>query len=451
MWHCGLTKQLTGTMVSTLPSSTVVCIVGAGPSGLACALGISARNIPFVIVDALETGHSNSRSVGVHASALEALYSTHPGLVNTLVSDGVPSSTIRTVDLYEQLVFEQRLSDLAPYTKFPFILLIPQHTFEQRMHEVLPEEVTHWGKKVVAMCEDGGHYRLFFQSGETLEAQYIVAADGSKSTMRKLANIKFLHPFTGKDVMPDPSDPSYVAADVIFEKPLPPNVPKDSLQIMVGGGGMVLTAPLRSGQKDNEYFRLYLGVPDIPPPRPDQAYLQAVIDARGPGSHAETYPKLKIKTVLDSTRFQSRRGLAERFVHRSPGGGNIMLIGDAAHTHGPGGAQGMHLAICDGCELAEAISTHSGSLEALTAWGGRRRAIARQVIDRVEGIMEVESGKMDWTSWIRLKALRAIHRLPFVGTALIWRISGLVYRESPVAVGNGKADANGDFNSQILK
>jgi 2-polyprenyl-6-methoxyphenol hydroxylase-like FAD-dependent oxidoreductase len=58
-------------MTLDLPSSTEVCIVGAGPSGLACALGLAARNIPFVIVDALEGGHNSSRAVLMQANALE--------------------------------------------------------------------------------------------------------------------------------------------------------------------------------------------------------------------------------------------------------------------------------------------------------------------------------------------------------------------------------------------
>ncbi|KAJ7486360.1 hypothetical protein B0H11DRAFT_2230820 [Mycena galericulata] len=56
-----------------LPSSTEVCIVGAGPSGLACALELAARNISFVIADALEGGHKGSCVVVMQAIALEAL------------------------------------------------------------------------------------------------------------------------------------------------------------------------------------------------------------------------------------------------------------------------------------------------------------------------------------------------------------------------------------------
>ncbi|KAJ7745207.1 hypothetical protein DFH07DRAFT_977740 [Mycena maculata] len=71
------------------PSSTEVCIVGAGPSGLACALGLAARQIPFVIVDALEQGHNSLRAVLMQVNALEALGTLHPELSAEIVADGI--------------------------------------------------------------------------------------------------------------------------------------------------------------------------------------------------------------------------------------------------------------------------------------------------------------------------------------------------------------------------
>lgn len=56
---------------SLLPSSCEAIIVGAGPSGLACALGLAARNVPFVILDAREGGHTDSRAVLMQANSLE--------------------------------------------------------------------------------------------------------------------------------------------------------------------------------------------------------------------------------------------------------------------------------------------------------------------------------------------------------------------------------------------
>ena len=56
----------------SLPLSTDILIVGAGPTGLACAL--SLRNAGYdniTIVDGVLQGENSSRAVTIHAATLE--------------------------------------------------------------------------------------------------------------------------------------------------------------------------------------------------------------------------------------------------------------------------------------------------------------------------------------------------------------------------------------------
>ncbi|KAF7349688.1 FAD/NAD(P)-binding domain-containing protein [Mycena sanguinolenta] len=330
-------------MSPPFPSSTEVCIVGAGPSGLACALGLAARQIPFVIVDALEAGHNSSRAVLMQANALETLAALHPQLSADIVSGGIQSKTLTTIDLQERLLFRLRMTDIAAYTKYAFSLLIPQHRVEHRMREYLQGggNSIHWRKCVSEVKEiaDDSQYQLRFASGEVLTARYIVAADGTKSFLRTFAGIRFVDPYTNKEAGPGKNDLSFVVADVRFATPLPANVPSDRIQMMVGAGGVVLTAPMldsdsptSAGGPAQNLFRLYLGVPDTPPRSPDVPFLQAILDARGPGSHLTQYPVPKIAQVLDSSRYRTRPALVDRYVQRAKGGAYILLVGDAAHT-----------------------------------------------------------------------------------------------------------------------
>lgn len=56
----------------SLPLSTDILIVGAGPTGLACALSLlKAGYIDFTIVDAVARGENSSRALVVHAATLE--------------------------------------------------------------------------------------------------------------------------------------------------------------------------------------------------------------------------------------------------------------------------------------------------------------------------------------------------------------------------------------------
>ncbi|KAJ7154026.1 FAD/NAD(P)-binding domain-containing protein [Mycena crocata] len=442
--------------MSPLPSSTEVCIVGSGPSGLACALGLAARQVPFVIVDALEAGHNSSRAVLMQASALEALGALHPELPADLVAGGIQSRTLTTIDLQERRVFQLRMTDIAAYTKYAFSLLIPQHSVEQWMREYVQRgrNSIHWRKRVSEIKEaaEGSQYELRFESGEVMTARYVVAADGSKSSLRAAAGIRFIDPYTKKEAGPGANDLSFVVADVLFASPMPANVPKDALQMMIGAGGVVLTAPMldasTSAGPAQNLFRLYLGVPDTPPRSPDASYLQAILDARGPGSHSTLHSVPQIASVLESSRYRTRPALVDRYVQRAKGGAYILLVGDAAHKHGPAGGQGMNMGICDGCEVAEAIDRHrnaalaggkSGNgngtrhdaVEIMDAYSTHRRAVAREVIDMVEGMTEVEKGGAGWGPYLRVTALWAFFKMPFVNGLLAWKLSGLGHARKP--------------------
>lgn len=56
----------------SLPDSTTVLIVGAGPTGLATALSLLHYGfLDFVIVDAVQQGENTSRALVIQAATLE--------------------------------------------------------------------------------------------------------------------------------------------------------------------------------------------------------------------------------------------------------------------------------------------------------------------------------------------------------------------------------------------
>jgi 2-polyprenyl-6-methoxyphenol hydroxylase-like FAD-dependent oxidoreductase len=336
------------------------------------------------------------------------------------------------------------MTDIAKYTKYAYSLLIPQHHVERRMREYVERggHSVHWRKRVANIKEaaEGSQYELQFESGEVLTARYVVAADGSKSLLRSFAGIRFIDPYTQKEAGPGAHDLSFVVADVLLAAPLPTNIPRDAIQMMIGAGGVVLTAPIvnasASDPTSQNLFRIYLGVPDTPPRAPDAPYLQAILDARGPGSHSKQHTTPKIVKVLDSSRYRTRPALVDRYVQRAKGGAYILLIGDAAHKHGPAGGQGMNMGICDGCELAEAIDAHRqaalgvektpvDAVQIMDTYSTHRRSVAREVIDMVEAMTEVEKGGAGWGPFFRVTALWLFFKVPFVNGVLAWKLSGL--------------------------
>jgi 2-polyprenyl-6-methoxyphenol hydroxylase-like FAD-dependent oxidoreductase len=79
-----------------------------------------------------------------------------------------------------------KTSYLSQYTQYPFVLMISQRTTE----EVLEAQLQGLGvtilrpeKALDLRCADNGNLEVTFESGKNISAQYVVAADGAKSTV----------------------------------------------------------------------------------------------------------------------------------------------------------------------------------------------------------------------------------------------------------------------------
>jgi 2-polyprenyl-6-methoxyphenol hydroxylase-like FAD-dependent oxidoreductase len=102
-----------------------VLVVGAGPTGLVLAADLLARGITTRIIDKGDGVSLETRAIGLHARALEAL--DMMGLAERFVDHG---QVVRRFSFYTD--GRRRLSlDLARNgTRFPFMLDIPQHQTE---------------------------------------------------------------------------------------------------------------------------------------------------------------------------------------------------------------------------------------------------------------------------------------------------------------------------------
>ena len=84
--------------------------------------------------------------------------------------------------------FTLDLSVLEPYTKYPHVLLLPQTITENVLEEHLKGFGIHVLRpyKVVGIKADVSEFgdtEVLFESGEAIKAQYVVGADGARSTV----------------------------------------------------------------------------------------------------------------------------------------------------------------------------------------------------------------------------------------------------------------------------
>jgi 2-polyprenyl-6-methoxyphenol hydroxylase-like FAD-dependent oxidoreductase len=331
------------------PSSAEVVVVGAGPVGLAVAAGLRLHGHSVVVVDKQAEGSNTSRASVIHARTLEMLEQI--GVTKRLVELGLELQDFAIRDGDRRLV-PVSFRDLP--TAYPFTLMIPQWQTEQ----VLLERLEELGGTVLRpyaatdLTQSADSVEVTLDNGDVIKAQYVVAADGMRSTIRECAGLK----------MPGNTlQLNFSLVDVRAD-----GLPAGEVSLSFATAGLLVIAPLPDGS-----FRLVASV-DEAPEHPDAAYAQRLLATRGPKKNSP-----KVTQVIWGSRFRIHERVADNY--RS---GRVLLAGDAAHTHSPAGGQGMNLGLRDAITLADALSTAltQGEEAVLDAYATNSRAEALRVV-----------------------------------------------------------------------
>jgi 2-polyprenyl-6-methoxyphenol hydroxylase-like FAD-dependent oxidoreductase len=232
----------------------------------------------------------------------------------------------------------------------------------------------------------------------TVQAQWVVGCDGMHSRAREDAGIAF----TG-----DAYEQSFVLADVHMDWPLE----RDEVSLFFSPDGLAVVAPLPENR-----FRIVATV-DTAPEQPSVAYVQELLDARGP---QET--PARIRDSVWSSRFRVHHRIAH-----SPRRGRVLLCGDAAHVHSPAGGQGMNTGIQDAMSLAAVLADVVGGPDAtaLDAWANRRHKVAEDVVALTDRMTRMATLGSPAARRLRNAAVGAAGHLPFLTHALARKIAEL--------------------------
>ncbi|MES2959563.1 MAG: FAD-dependent oxidoreductase [Pseudomonadota bacterium] len=375
---------------------TDVLIVGAGPTGLTLAAALVTRGVRTTVIDRLAAGANTSRAAVVHARTLEVLEPL--GVTPALVERGLQAQrfTIRDRDrVLVPIAFDQ-----LP-TPYPYTLMVSQAVTEA----VLLQRLVELGGQVqrpralAALVQDEAGATATLDDGSHLRARYVVGADGMHSVVREQAGIGFTGGSYGE---------SFVLADVRLSG----GVPSAEVILYFSPAGMVVVAPLPGG------VHRIVATDDDAPEQPSAAYVQALLDARGPASEP-----VRVHEVLWGSRFRVHHRVADAYR-----AGRVLLAGDAAHVHSPAGGQGMNAGILDAMSLAGAlVKALAGEAAALDAYGAQRRPVAQQVVAFADRLTRLATAHPALRG-LRNLMLSGLAKLPVVRRQMAWRLSGLVYR-----------------------
>ncbi|HEX7053450.1 MAG TPA: FAD-dependent monooxygenase [Burkholderiales bacterium] len=373
-----------------------VLIAGAGPTGLALASGLAARGVRALVVERAAARAGSSRAALIHARTLEVLEPI--GVAERLAAQGLQARRFSIRDR-DRILVPVRFDELP--TRYPYTLMVSRATTEALLLERLAQlgGGVLWQRGVIDVEQDGDGVTALLSDGRRLRSRYLVGADGMRSTVRRRLGLAL-------SCARRPQ--SFSLADVRLDSDLP----RDEVIVYFSPAGLAMLAPLPGG-----LHRIVATARDAPE-RPDAAYLQALLDARGPRRS-----RAVVREVAWGSRFFVQRRLAEGFR-----AGRVLLAGGAAHVHGPAGDPGMNTGIQDAMALAEALAAalRTGSQAPLERYDQARRPAAREVIALADRLTRL-AALGDALRPPRNALLNFFARFPGFRRRLAGRLSGLAH------------------------
>jgi len=398
---------------------TDVLVVGAGPTGLMLANQLRRRGIRTMIIDRHSGPAQQTRAMAVQARTLEiysklgiaqrALELGTRATGANLWANGRPTAHIPIGDIGANL------------SRFPFVLMLGQEDNERIMGERLRDWSLspQWSTELTSIDQRPDHVqaalRMSDGSSRTLSAAYVAGCDGSRSTVRELAEI----PFPGA-----PYEHVFFVADTVATG----SMKKDEVNVYMWRDGFHLFFPMRGQDR----WRVIGILPSTLRERSDLTFDDVVPDLRG-----EAGSELSFESCSWFSTYRIHHRRAAKFRDR-----RCFLLGDAAHVHSPIGAQGMNTGLQDaynlGWKLALVIEGRADDA-LLDTYESERMRVAQRLLHTTDRAFRFVVSETSIAAVFRTKVMariaafamtkERIRRLAFRTVSQL----GIRYRHSPLS------------------
>lgn len=402
---------------------TEVLIVGAGPTGLLMGIEMARRGVPFRLIEKNAGPSERSKALGIQARTLEIF--EQMGIVQPFVEQGQPGVTLRLF-AGGQARGQMALGAIGEaYSAYPYILFLEQSRTERILLQQLARlgGTVHNNTTLTALTQDADGVTCTLQDAqgntETIQAQYVVGADGARSTVRHLLNV----PFAG-----DTYEGAFMLADTHVRGP----VQYDAVSVFLDATGLLAFFPLPGENR----LRVIGLVPTQFANQPDVTF-----DQIAPLVVAQTGLPIEFYDTEWFAIYKLHHRVAEQFQQ-----GRLFLAGDAAHVHSPVGAQGMNTGLQDAYNLAwklAAVLQQQADPALLDTYAVERRPIATTLVNTTDRAFRIAAGHNRFARFARRNIVpRIVPRL------MRWRFfqqtvfqivsqTRINYRQSPLARQDG--------------
>ncbi|MFE6845385.1 FAD-dependent monooxygenase [Streptomyces sp. NPDC057686] len=325
-----------------------VLIVGAGPTGLVLACDLARRGVRALVVERSPHLFPGSRGKGIQPRTLEVFHDL--GVLEEVMKWGGRAPIGMTWQGGTRAGEYRMFDDVEPTEDAPCTgpWILPQWRTQQILLDRLRElggDVA-FGVELAGLTQDAEAVTATLiaaggGSPVTVRARYAVAADGGRSTVRRLVGITM----TGERVDPAPM----LVADVVI-----PTLDRENWHIFppaADGTGFAALCPLPHSPE----FQF------VAQPAPVGNEI-AADDVRALVAAFTHVPAEEVTEVRWASDFTVNAALADRFRD-----GRVFLAGDAAHIHSPAGGQGLNTSVQDAYNLGWKLAAvlRDGAPEAL--------------------------------------------------------------------------------------
>lgn len=337
-----------------------VVIVGGGPVGMLTALGLARSGVAVTVLEGQPGVARAPRAMVYHWPVLEHL--ERLGILEEARKVGFfrQSYCNRRYDTGEEIHWG--LECLEGIVKYPFAIHLGQDAVVEIILAAiedggLPVDVK-WGHQVVSVSQDEDHVALDVDTPDgrvAFHAPWVVAADGSASTIRYQLGIEFAG-FTWPE--------RFVATNVRY--PFEENDVGPTTLVCDRTYGTVIAKI--DGEENGRWRFTYSEDPDLPQ--------EGIVD-RFPAYVEKVLPHSELVELVDVSPYRMHQRSATAYR-----GGRVLLAGDAAHVTNPVGALGLTGGMFDSFLLGDALaSVVRGSVDATVL--DRYAAERKRVFDTV--------------------------------------------------------------------
>lgn len=170
-----------------------VVVVGGGPVGYCAALGLASHGVPVVLLEADDSVCFGSRAICISRRSLEII--TRLGAADGFLKQGLPWTGGRSFYRDDEVLnFKMPMDENQ---KHPPMINLAQYSIEQLLLDAAEQHSDfveiRWQNRVTAIDsrEDGARLTIETPAGGyTMEADWVVAADGGRSFIREALGLK---------------------------------------------------------------------------------------------------------------------------------------------------------------------------------------------------------------------------------------------------------------------